>query len=54
MARCKGCWVLKEHPDIVDEYIVFGDGCPAEIYDFDCPFYDTVMEEEEYEEEEEW
>ena len=51
MARCKNCWVLKEHPEIVDESIVFGDGCPAEVYGYDCPFYDMVAEEDELEEE---
>jgi len=50
MARCKDCWVLEEHPEIIDEDIVFGDGCPAEDYGFDCPFLELFELEEELEE----
>ena len=47
MARCKDCPFLKEHPEIVDEHIVFLDGCPAETYGYDCPIYDLLDDEDE-------
>jgi len=52
VARCKNCWVLEEHPEIVDESIVFGNGCPAEVYGFDCP--DAIWLDEDEEEEVEY
>jgi len=47
VARCKGCWVLEQHPEIVEESIVFGNGCPSEVYGYDCPFYDLEEDDEE-------
>ena len=46
MARCRDCWVLREHPEIVDEAIVFGQGCPARKYGFDCPDAEFVFGEQ--------
>jgi len=46
MPKCKSCSILDLHPDIVDEYIVFGPGCPAEVYGYDCPDLDLVEDEE--------
>ena len=41
MARCKNCPALDdpEFTAVGDEHVMFGDGCPDEIYDFyggDC------------------
>jgi len=49
VARCKNCWILEEHPEIVDESIVFGNGCPARVYGYECP--DAIWLDEEDEEE---
>ena len=49
VARCKNCWIPEQHPEIVDESIVFGDGCPAEVYGYECPDYDLMFDEDEEE-----
>ena len=54
MAMCKNCPALKEFPELtVHEHLVFGNGCPDDIYGVyggDC--YSTFAEDYDYEEDE--